>query len=313
MTTRRQFLGNLGAGFAATAGGVLLPQSARAQWGDGSAPSRYMPFSKVVRAESYLHPDATLNTDPVGFLVMIGLDESGSINSANGEYAAQKEAAAAAIEHPDFRDTIFSSPDENLRSVAICVMSYDESSYLNIGWMDFREHDADRFRSFANNIRNIERHSTGGGTEHAPLLAHAAIAMRECPWEYRRGILNVATDGTSTKRNELRTLRELLAIDYKTTVNSLITETNAFSFTNSSFARDHLRTQPNPYVPEGFTEIVAIESDTRTGGNVGLYVQNSVEQMSRSIGIHLAMNTQQPGQGRTRFAMLDQIRAALEI
>ncbi len=265
--SRRNFLKVAVGGVVAAKFGVLGVEEAMAQMGGGQ---HYEPpfVPAATTAADFIHPTmASANTSPVGLRLVCMFDISGSID--NTEYEVQRAAMRDAIASEDFRNAIFYRGGP--QSIAICVSDFGSNADLRIPWLDIRQGEGNKLLLLANEINALNRRETGM-THQVRAMNFAGTCLNFCPWQGRRSVVDIITDGKenefsgTTGENMLHAARERLALDQGATVNALITVDPSSSDRDlEEWAWQHLAT-PATYVrPDGgllepgFVKVVAFE------------------------------------------------------
>lgn len=273
----------------APVGLVNDPAFARGHSNTGSASEAEgaRPPSAVVDVPGYFDVMSTNSNEPLGMIFVLAIDISGSINSGNNEYATQIEAFADAMRRDDFREAIFAPGGPG--SIGVFVVDYATNSKLQIGGVDFRQNDRNRFREFADRIEAIERRGSGG-TYHHSALENAEIIFhlaRERGWANSDTdmLVNIMTDGTGNADHN-RYYTERLAEEFGATVTSMVIRASDRIY---PWCRDFLTTPGNTYrgpdgepVPSGQTREVATEQDTR-GEGASRYRDRTYLMMRRQV------------------------------
>lgn len=249
---RRLFLkgaaGSLGALFLAKSGLLLAQENS-----GNAAPA----ISK------YMHPTLASNSaEKVGVRLVCLYDVSGSINTT--EHDVQLEVMADAIESEDFRNALFYIGGP--QSMAICVADFGSMADMRIGWMDVRPGEDDKLKLLAHEIRKLKRREVGS-TNHAAALEQAVAAFDHCPWQGKRSIVDILTDGENNAGGDsaarMTLSRKTLAEKHEATINALITLDSDPNLEN--WARDNLITESRymkadgSYLDPGFVKIVATQ------------------------------------------------------
>lgn len=263
MLSRRNFLLGTGAGLVSAVAGSAFNTASAQGVGDRHPPGAYRPTTRIIPTPSYVHPMATGRTDEIGLAIVCAIDISGSVSSDTGEYRSQIDTLAAAIASDDFREAVMMGP----KSIALCVVDYDSFSKLMVPWVDFRDNDPERFRTFAQMVRTIPRRSSGS-TEQDAALENAALCFSSMPWTAKNKSVNVLTDGTGTDA-PTRRWRDILAREHEATIYALTTNTGS-PYLNT-WCQNNLVTPPNTYTRRdgrplsgGFVHEVATERQTQT-------------------------------------------------
>lgn len=264
MLNRRNFLTGTGAGLlTAVGGGLFNAASAQSGFGGSTPPARP---SLVITPASFVHPLWSGRTDEVGMAMVCAIDVSSSVSSDNGEYRGQLETLAAAIASDDFRESVFMST----KSLALCLIDFDNRSKIMIPWVDFREDSPDKFLQFANMILAQDRRSSGSTDQHAA-LENAAQCFTNMPFKARDKSVNIMTDGTGST-SQTPPWRDLLAREYEATIYALTTNTGSSHL--NKWCEDNLITPSNTFMRKdgrplsgGFVHEVATERQTQINTN----------------------------------------------
>lgn len=256
MMSRRRFLTVAAGGIAAAKLGMFDFDPAHAQ---GTAD-----FNPAIFRHSTL---ASNSTDRVGMRLVCLFDISGSID--NTEYNVQRAAMRDAIASEDFRNAIFFRGGP--QSIAICVADFGSSTSLRIPWMDIRAGDEAKLQSLAAEIDGLNRRESGS-THQARALDYSGACLANCPWEARRSVVDMITDGKENEfsgvAGEARIIevRNNLARQHGATVNALVTvDPNSGDGDLEDWARRILVTPPTFFRPDGslvepgFVKVVAYE------------------------------------------------------
>jgi hypothetical protein len=262
---RREFLSVTGRMAILSALGPLFHKA--------SAQGLYLPVP-------YKHPTlGSDSTEPVGKRIINYLDISGSRDDE--EYKLDKETLAETIESADFKNAIFYPGGP--QSVALAFADFGSLSELRIGWLDVRKGQEYKLIQVAKEIRELPRRESGG-TSQVAALTNAALCLDNCPWQAKRSIVDLFTDGaqnTNGSNSDVKNNVEMLARNQKATINALITLDEA-DF--EKWVKDYLLTPPgffssdgSPLEP-GFCKIVATQrSSSNDPGNTGGQTHTVVE------------------------------------
>lgn len=249
---RREFL-------KASAGGILLGAPGIALSDDTWV---YTPPPPTV-PKILIHPTlASASKEPVGARLICYLDISGSIDDV--EFNLQCQATAEAIASEDFRNAVFFHGGP--KSIAICIADFGSLADIAVPWVDIRKGDGPKkFLELAHEIHNLKRRESGS-TNHSGALEHAMLLLQHCPWQGKRNIVDLITDGTNdTGGDTVADAVDRLARLHEATVNALIIEDSPEAKTMENWARQYLPTQPKyfrkdgSFLDPGFVKVVAYE------------------------------------------------------
>ena len=247
----------------------------------GNAHAQTAAEPTVLDVPYYIDPElSTGSHDPVGILYIAGFDSSGSVTTPNNEFQNQLNTLADTIERPDFRESIFMPGGPG--SAALFVADYSNDSLLRIAGIDFREDDPRKFEIVANRIRTLERRANDG-TKHHTFLENAARCLDHCPWQCDNINVNIMTDGTGTKNENIKYMK-MLAERYGAVVSSLTTRVSApdiYEWCKANLTTPAYKfTGPDgKLLKGGITEEIATEIDTQSD-NVVAYA-NAVYKVFR--------------------------------
>lgn len=238
-------------------GGLLV-----AQYGLAS-PREYMVQAANPVPPTFVHPKLASNrTAPVGARIVCLYDISASIDEA--EHNIQLDVMAETIASEDFKNAIFYPGGP--QSLAICVADFGDTGEVRVPWIDIGPGEEDKLKLLAHEIRGLKRRQFGS-TNHISGLRIANDCMANCPWQAKRSIVDVLTDGEHNSGgglSELTALRDQLATQHETTINALITLDNN-SFELEKWAKDNLITparflkRNGALLDPGFVKIVATQ------------------------------------------------------
>lgn len=118
--------------------------------------------------------------------VVLLLDVSGSIDDTH--FAAQREGTAAAFEHPQVVRAI-----ESRGGIAVTLVEFAYRSTTRLRWRILL--DESTSRSFANDVRALQRSDNGFITALGDAIEHGTALLREAPCRPDRRVIDVSTDG----------------------------------------------------------------------------------------------------------------------
>ncbi len=242
---RRGVLG-LGASVGAFAAASLLGRPAHA-YGVSFEPDESLlaPYEEI--ALDARHPLASTGNDPVGCVLVIADDTSGSIKDIRNEYRTQKQATARALNSESFRHAVKHKPGH--QSVALALMEYDGKNERNtfspagffnvrLSWIDIRgnkindkpflpddpAHSSaapDDLDLYTTELAALPRVRDQGGTQINQALKFAGELFPACPWQpIERRVLDLYTDGYTEHGVDRASKR--LSEEWGVTVNGLI-------------------------------------------------------------------------------------------
>jgi len=258
---RRMFLKSAAAGvatiFAAKAG--ISPALAE--------DFKYYDDVPPLKPEYFIHDTLASNsTDDVGLRLVCTFDTSGSIDAVEFEY--QLQAMANAIASEDFRNAVFYTGGP--QSIAICVAEFSDLASLRVPWIDIRKGDEDKFAFLADEITMIDR-QRAGGTDHASALKQSMACLKNCPWEGKRNVIDIITDGRNYSWDSLEDARTKASTEYEATINALITLDKGESDLDK-WAQEELVTKPGFFKKDGtildpgFVKVVATQQSSQSEG-----------------------------------------------
>jgi hypothetical protein len=240
-------------------------------------------------ANPYIHPKlASKSTEEVGVRLVLLFDTSGSIDDI--EYQVQLDAMADAIESEDFKNAVFYRGGP--QTIAICVANFDDRVFLNIPWVDIREDEDYKFKALAKEIRSLDRKSSGL-THQARAFNAAATYLTNSPWEGKRSVVDIITDGRHNGGGNLQAARENLAKNHDATINALIT-LDTYETRFEEWAQKNLVTQPIHFKEDGsaldpgFVRVVATQQSTRDVGAIKKYKDAMNLAFRRKIFLEVA-------------------------
>lgn len=234
---------------------------------------------------SFRHPTlASQSSEPVGLRLVCIFDNSVSMDPV--EFEIQSLAMAEAVGSEDFRDAIF-YPAGGPQSVAICFT--DLHNVLNIPWIDIRKGDDYKLPLLAEEILKFKLSSPRGPTYLARAYKYAGILLENCPWQGRRNVVDMVTDGTEREwlalgepknsENTAQVVHEL-AVKHEATVNALIT-------TGDKYAPLILELTPKYYITQpGYTRAdgTALDAGFFKVVSAGIDDKNTKESLIRFDG-----------------------------
>jgi hypothetical protein len=205
------------------------------------------------------------NPAPVGLRLVCLFDDSLSINDA--EYKIQLESMADAVSNEDFQHALFYPGGP--QSLAICFVNL--SRYIRIPWIDIRKGEDYKFDLLRQEVMDMHKEFPHGPTYLRRGLTDARVAMQNCPWQAKRNVINLITDGTerepdTSEQSSIKVAEYIktLADEDETTVNALITlGDNTYSPNIEEWSEKYYYTRPGHYKKDGrpldpgFIEIVA--------------------------------------------------------
>lgn len=266
---RRVFLG----GAVAAAATTIIPGfNSKALASDYNIESYEIRNAGSTIPEGFVHPRlASSNLQDVGARIVVSFDSSSSIDYS--EHRMQLEVLADAIESDDIYDAIFSPG--GAESIAICVTDFSTLSELRIPWLDIRKGEAYKLKILGNEIRALLRRESNM-TSHVMALRKADECLQNCPWQARRSLVDIITDGTNNSGGSLTELHDavdILAKKHNATVNAFITLTPQYRGLEK-WAWQNLVTQDkynSETLDPGFVKIVATQISTKTPGAIVEY------------------------------------------
>ncbi len=237
--TRRNVLKSFAASGAALGAGALGLRPALAEPA-GASLATYEEIALNVR-----HPLASAGNDPVGCVLVIADDTSGSMQA--DEYRTQKQATARALNSESFRHAVKHKPGH--QSVALALMEYDGKNERNtfspagffnvrLSWIDIRgnkindkpflpddpAHSSaapDDLDLYTTELAALPRVRDQGGTQINQALKFAGELFPACPWQpIERRVLDLYTDGYTEHGVDRASKR--LSEEWGVTVNGLI-------------------------------------------------------------------------------------------
>lgn len=251
--------------------------------------------------EAFRHPElASYNPEEVGARIVLSFDCSGSIDYH--EFRTQLDVIASALESDDIYDAIFSPGGAG--SVAICLADFGSTAALRVPWVDIRKGDQYKLHRLAREIRALLRREDGS-TSHVRALDNAMECLDNCPWQGKRSIVDVITDGQNNHGGTNAQVIEnvdKLAREYNTTVNTLLTVTSN-SEDHMKWFWDHLVTKDQYYsetLDPGFVKAVATQVSARTPGAIVEYKDAMRLALRRQLILETAQYQPEP---TTQFAM----------
>jgi hypothetical protein len=240
-----------------SAAGLLVAKYVQA------SPQEYAATASNPVPTTYIHPKLASNrTAPVGARIVCLYDISGSINEV--EHDIQLEVMAETIASEDFKNAIFYPGGP--QSIAICVADFGDTGSVRVPWIDIAAGEEDKLKLLAHEIRGLKRREFGS-TNHIAGMKIATECMANCPWQSKRSIVDILTDGEHNSGGppaEIILLRDQLAIQHEATINALITlDSNTFEL--EKWAKEHLITparflkRNGALLDPGFVKIVATQ------------------------------------------------------
>lgn len=298
---RRVFLGGAASvaamtimtGFNGKAAAQMVPRA-----NDGAIQNYEMRNAASTIPQGFIHPRlASSNPQEVGARIVVSFDSSSSIDYS--EHRMQLEVLADAIESDDIYDAIFSPG--GTESVAICVTDFGSGSELRIPWLDIRKGEGYKLKLLGGEIRALLRRESGM-TSHVLALKKAEECLANCPWEGRRSLVDIITDGTNNHGGGIAELHDIvdnLARHHNATVNAFITMTTS---NLEEWSWKNLVTQDkynSETLDPGFVKVVATQVSTKTPGAIVEYKDSMKLAFRRQLILETAQLQTQPV---TKFA-----------
>lgn len=227
----------------------------------------FAPFdrSPPLSPDYFVHSTLASNSKKeVGLRLVCLFDASGSIDSV--EYDYQLRAMAKAIASEDFRNAVFYIGGP--QSIAISVADFSDSASLQIPWVDIRKGDDYKFTKLADEIMEIDRR-TWSGTDHVVALNQAMACLDSCPWEGKKNVIDILTDGEHYGWQDLDEARTKATKEYEATINALIT---LDEYNLDKWAQENLVTRPGFFKKDGtpldpgFVKVVATQQSSQSPG-----------------------------------------------
>jgi hypothetical protein len=164
---------------------------------------------------SLKHPTLASNsTDPVGTVIVLALDASGSMSDE--EWRLQTRATAAAVTSELVQSSIRCKAGNN--SIAIAVVEFDDTAKLRIPFVDLRpkscsEEDVEfttKVQMLGAEIANLKR-AGSGSTGVGNMLEFTLGVFNNSPWiPTERRVLDVSGDGSNNTGKPVQQGRDAL-------------------------------------------------------------------------------------------------------
>lgn len=220
--------------------------------------------------QNWVHPSMASSTvDDVNLRLICVVDASSSVDYE--EWRVQLEVMADALASNDFHDAIFSPA--GVGSVALCVVDFGSGAELRIPWMDIRKGEEYKLPLLAEEVRNLLRRESGS-TYHTRALVKSMECFDHCVWQGDRNVVDIITDGKTTGGGAAPLVHKM-AVDYRATVNALITLVPTMPDLEE-WAKKKLVTQDIYNTEEfmldpGFVKVVATQQSTKNPGAIVKY------------------------------------------
>jgi hypothetical protein len=275
---------------AGSLGGLIVYNPALAQFAPNGLPHASTAGAETT-TNTYVHPTLASNSqEEVGVRLVCLFDVSGSIDTA--EYRTQLNAMATAIGSEDMRDATFFKYGPG--SIAICVASFGSRAEMEVPWVDIRKGEDFKFAQLAEEIRNLRRRESGM-TNHIAALNEAMTALKKCPWEGKRNVVDSITDGSHNEGGPESLIKPMvvqLANEFEATVNALVTldsSGNVEDWANKNLKTPAgIRKSDGKFLDPGFVKVVATQQSSKSPGAISEY--NSAMELAfrRKIFLEVA-------------------------